>query len=427
MTGLENLRPPRVLYIEDSPTQAERTRALLEGQGFEVVVARDGEAGLELLRERRHDVVLSDVMMPGISGYEVCRAIKADPELSPTPVVMLTNLEDPREILRAIECGADAYLTKSYASDHLVERLQAVLSSAEARAVRVSGDAMEVRFLGQSITIRPDVEQILGLLLGTFEEHVRVNRVLEESMRRLEAQNAALMRAEELKKGLSDLVVHDLKSPTSGLLMLSQNQLRKPITEAERARWGLVYASAEVLQRMILNLLDVSRSEDGVLRPAPARLGVERLFEEVKGVLRYQLEERRQEVQILIEGGAEHLYADPDLIRRVLLNLLDNASRHAPARAVIVLGASRCEERARLWVANEGSRIPEALRGRIFEKYVRLEPGLDSEVESGRGLGLPFCRMVLQAHGGRIWVEDWEERGTSFCLELPGDGPALDG
>jgi signal transduction histidine kinase len=278
-----------------------------------------------------------------------------------------------------------------------------------------------VRLLDERVALDADSDRVLHLLIGTFEEHVRTNRELEASLRQLASQNAALLRAEQLRKDLSALVVHDLKSPTSGLLMLAQSQLRRGGTgDAERARWASVYASAELLQRMIMNLLDVSRSEDGVLAANLTSLELPTLLEEPRRVLQYQIEERRQVLAVTVSGGPRHFRGDGELLRRVLLNLLDNASRHTPAGGRIELAGRLFEGEVEVRVANEGASIPEGMRERIFEKYVRLEPGLDPQGEPGRGLGLSFCRMALKAHGGRIWVEDRVPGGAVFCLRFPG-------
>jgi len=223
-----------------------------------------------------------------------------------------------------------------------------------------------------------------------------------------------------LKKELSALVVHDLKSPTSGLLMLAQMQLRKSTVEdSDRARWRMVFSTAEMLQRMILNLLDISRSEDGALDPVTEGVELQGLVDEVCEVLRFQLDERRIALDVRVAAEAEHLFADRELLRRVLLNLLDNACRHAPAGGRIEVSAERRRTGVvQVCVSNSGSHIPAEHRERVFEKYVRLDRALGESLEPGRGLGLPFCRTAVEAHGGRIWVED-RPGGTAFCFELP--------
>lgn len=408
----------RILLIEDSRTQAERFRALLEAAGFEVVVSPDGEAGLARFEAEPFDLVLSDILLPGLSGYDVCRSVKARPDRR-APVVLMTLLEDPQDILRALQAGADNYLSKVHADDMLVPHIRSLLATRAAREARGESEGLVVRFMDDEYAIDPNPEQVLDLLVTTFEDNVRARAQLEATNRQLERQNEALRRAETLRKELSALVVHDLKSPTSGLLMLAQMQLRKSsLEESDQARWRMVFSTAEMLQRMILNLLDISRSEDGALDPSIEGVDLQKLVEEVCDVLRYQLKERGLGLEVRVEPDAAHLPADRELLRRVLLNLLDNACRHAASRGRIEVHAMLRAGSVQVCVSNTGSRIAPEYRERVFEKYVRLDQDAKDSVEPGRGLGLPFCRTAVEAHGGRIWVEDRAD-GTAFCFELP--------
>lgn len=412
----------RVLLIEDSATQAAKFRALLEGAGYRVDLAESGEAGLRRFEASPYDLVLSDILMPGINGYEVCRRIKAMGRTPAVPVVLLTMLEDPRDIIRALQSGADNYITKAHADERLIPQLQDLLA-ARARREQTPGDSLSVRFMDEDYAIEGNTEQILDLLVTTFEDNVRARAELEASNQKLEHQNVALRRAETLKQELSALVVHDLKSPTSGLLMLAQMQLRKTdIKESDRARWRMVFSTAEMLQRMILNLLDISRSEDGALSLHTEPVPVMGLVHDVQEILQFQMEERRQELAVTVDDDARLVRVDRELVRRVLLNLLDNACRHAPVRGRIeVLAGIRRPGWVRISVANSGATIAPEYRERVFEKYVRLDREAADRIEPGRGLGLPFCRTAVEAHGGRIWVSERDEGGTAFCFEVPLD------
>lgn len=119
----------RVLLIEDSATQAAKFRALLEGAGYRVDLAESGEAGLRRFEASPYDLVLSDILMPGINGYEVCKRIKAMGRTPAVPVVLLTMLEDPRDIIRALQSGADNYITKAHADERLIPQLQDLLAA----------------------------------------------------------------------------------------------------------------------------------------------------------------------------------------------------------------------------------------------------------------------------------------------------------
>jgi len=163
----------QVLVVEDSPTQAVELQFLLENAGFQVELARDGKAGLERCRARSIDVVLSDVVMPGMTGYELCRKIKSDPDTVHIPVVLLTSLSDPMDIIRGLECGADNFLTKPYDGAYLVGRVRRLLDNRAARGDRKVSVGVDVILMGKQFTINSEKEQMLDLLLSTFEEVLR--------------------------------------------------------------------------------------------------------------------------------------------------------------------------------------------------------------------------------------------------------------
>ena len=180
-----------VLVVEDSRTQAEALCALLEDE-YEVTLARSGEEALQRLGEREFDLILSDVVMPGIGGYELCRRIKQSPEWSGTPVVLLTSLVDPMDIIRGLEAGADNYITKPYDPEHLLARLRHVLGNRHLRRGVKTSMGVSVRFMGTDLTITSGKEQILDLLLSSVEDVIRTNRALEESRRELADAHAQL-------------------------------------------------------------------------------------------------------------------------------------------------------------------------------------------------------------------------------------------
>ena len=119
----------RILVVEDSPTQAQQLRCILEAAGYEVAVAPDGETGFGLFNASAFDLIMSDILMPGLSGYELCRKIKDDPARRSVPVVLLTSLTDPMDIVQGLECGADNFLTKPYQPDYLLGRVKTILGN----------------------------------------------------------------------------------------------------------------------------------------------------------------------------------------------------------------------------------------------------------------------------------------------------------
>ncbi|MFO0909554.1 MAG: EAL domain-containing protein [Isosphaeraceae bacterium] len=163
----------RVLVVEDSPSQAKRLRSVLESAGYIVETACDGVEGLRSFLGGLYDLVLSDVMMPGMSGYDLCKQVKTHPRGQATPFVLLTSLSKPLDLIRGLECGADNYIYKPFQADTLLARIQTILNNTEARAGEGVRHCDDVFFMGHKLVIAASKEQILDYLGSTFDDFVQ--------------------------------------------------------------------------------------------------------------------------------------------------------------------------------------------------------------------------------------------------------------
>jgi signal transduction histidine kinase/DNA-binding response OmpR family regulator len=162
-----------LLIVEDSATQATELSLLLESEGFECSIAKDGLSGLERCKKIAYDAVLSDVVMPGIDGYELCRQLKGNPKTANIPVILLTALTDPLDIIRGLECGADNFITKPYEPAYLLDRVRRLLENKAMRHSRKVAVGVDVMLMGKRFTINSEKEQMVDLLISTFEEVLR--------------------------------------------------------------------------------------------------------------------------------------------------------------------------------------------------------------------------------------------------------------
>jgi two-component system sensor histidine kinase/response regulator len=190
-SDMEENSNTKILVVEDSPTQAIRLQHILETRGFEVAVAFNGKAALEHLEHDRPSIVISDVIMPEMDGYELCKRIKSDEGLKDIPVILLTSLSDPEDIIRGLEVGADNFITKPYQEKLLVSRIQYIIVNRELRAKSTSGIGIEIFFAGRKHFLEADRIQIVDLLLSSYETAVQNYHDLEKS-------NEELIRANEL-------------------------------------------------------------------------------------------------------------------------------------------------------------------------------------------------------------------------------------
>jgi PAS domain S-box-containing protein len=184
--------PPKILIVEDSVTQAERLRIVLVSNGFEPTVSHHVEDALDQIVAQRFDAIISDIVMPGLSGYDLCHRVKSSRLSRDIPVILLTTLNDPTDVIQGLECGADNFLTKPYEPQNLIERLRAVLENRRLRSQGKLNVGVEILFLGKKFVISSEKEQILDLLISTFEDTVRTNRALRGSQAELAAAKSKL-------------------------------------------------------------------------------------------------------------------------------------------------------------------------------------------------------------------------------------------
>ncbi len=365
----------RVLVVDDSPQNRLVATGHLEAAGYEVLEATDGEQALDVLGRETVDLVILDVLMPGIGGFETCRRIRATPALGELPVLFLTALGDREATAPALEAGGDDLLGKPFQRAELLLRARALIRQRQTTAK------------------------------------------LAKALRALVEQNEALRRAEHDKRRISELIVHDLKSPLAAVLANAELLKRAARGEPPDKIDMLddILLAAQQIERTAKDLLDVSHADAGELAARCERFALGELIDEVVATMRGLA--RWTEIDLQLEVRADQVVADRELTRRMLQNLVHNAVKHAPKRSVVRLDAALDGDGLLVRVIDQGPGLTAAEAERIFDRYVRLagEP-----MRSGsHGLGLAFCRLAAEVQGGRIWVERGRERGAAFCVRIP--------
>lgn len=184
LSGLEE--KVHILVVEDSLTQAVRLQSVLEHNGCQVTLAKDGAEALQVLRTLRPTMVISDIVMPHMDGYELCRRIKSDKDTADIPVILVTQLSEPEDILKGLECGADNFITKPYDENFLLARLQYILINRRLRKTTSTDMGLEVYFANRRHFITSDRMQILDLLFSTYESALQKARELEQTNKKLQ-------------------------------------------------------------------------------------------------------------------------------------------------------------------------------------------------------------------------------------------------
>lgn len=243
-----------------------------------------------------------------------------------------------------------------------------------------------------------------------------LRRMIERQLE-LRRANLELLRLERQKRELTALVVHDLKNPIASILPNARYLSRtKGLTENAKSAADDITSSTEAMLRLVMNLLDISRAEDAALVPKREPIVLATLLDAVRTSAAARAAEQGATIAVDVAEDAGTASLDADLVRRVLENLTDNALKYAPGGRV-TLGARADGPGVRLTVSDDGPGIPAEARAAVFEKYARIDGA--PHAERSRGLGLTFCRLAVEAHGGRIWVEEAAPKGAAFCMSLP--------
>lgn len=340
---------------------------MLRASDYRVRPVPSGPLALRAARADPPDLILLDIYMPEMSGFEMCERLKADPELREIPVVFLTANTDIAAKVQAFALGGVDYLTKPFQ----VEELRARVST-----------------------------------------HLEIQRQKHE----LSQSYERLAELEKLRDNLVHMIVHDMRSPLTGLvasLEFLKDDLGDRLTPQNTEDIDLAMASSRRITRMAEELLDVSRFEGSEMPLSRVRCD---LVEVIRaGIATVQTISPDRDV--VVECAAETwVFADPNILGRVVENLVVNGVKHAPAATPVVVSVADERGTVTVSVRDEGPGIPPELQEKIFEKFgvVRARYKYGSV-----GLGLTFCKLAVEAHGGQIGLESEEGQGSTFWFRLP--------
>jgi signal transduction histidine kinase len=367
-----------IMIVDDHPENLKLLKRMLQDCGWGVLAFPDGAMALKAARRVAPDLVLLDITMPGMDGYEVCRELKASPATQAVPVIFLSSLNAAEDKVKAFQNGGEDFITKPFHFEEVKARVDAHL--------KIHRYRMELE---------------------------AKNRALEDSYREL--RELASMR-----DTLVNMVVHDMRNLLQTVMVVQQVVGRMPpeqfALEGPRVLQDAVSATF-LLREMVSTVLDLSKMEAGAmelqLKPC-----------DLRDVARSALEPMRtlQEQGVLVldlPGEPLPAVCDPPMVGRIILNLVANAVKFTPplpGAIRVSLGATKAG--VRVAVRDQGPGIAPEHQKCIFERY-NQGPGPGAERSQSTGLGLAFAKMAVEAHGGRIGVESAVGSGSTFWFLLP--------
>ncbi|HVT02071.1 MAG TPA: response regulator [Thermoanaerobaculia bacterium] len=428
--------PVRILIAEDSPTQAQRLRHILEGQGYEVSVAGNGRTALEMARQFCPAMIISDVVMPEMDGYELSRRIKADAALRDIPVILVTTMSDPRDVIRGLECGADNFVLKPYDADYLLARVRYVLVNRDVRRPDDMGVGVEICFAGNRHFITADRLQILNLLLSTYDAAIQRNRELNRSQEELQSLNRKLRRSQEdlrllnarveaanrAKSTFLATMSHEIRTPMNGVLGMIELLSLTRLDAEQSSTVEIVRESGKSLLRIIDDILDFSKIEAGKLEVRPEIASIKEAIEGVHNIFSGNASSRGLRIRSSVDPRiSPAVLVDPLRLRQILSNFVSNALKFT-AQGSIEIRAELIErldgeDRVRFSVTDTGIGISPENQQRLFEPFMQAEDDTTRRF-GGTGLGLTICRRLAEMMGGSIEMVSELGKGTTMILHL---------
>jgi two-component system sensor histidine kinase/response regulator len=360
----------KVLVVDDEPQNVMLLQDLLEARGYRVWTAGDGENGLMLAREHNPDVVLLDVMMPGLNGFDVCRRLKTEPNTAMIPVLLVTALDAREDRLAGIDAGASDFISKPIDSADLLLRVRNAVATK------------------------------------------RLHDQLSTQLRRLQELEAA-------RDTLTHMVVHDLRSPLTGLIGYIEllGTIARETGNAEAMEYTTdAQAIASRLTEMVSQVLDVSRLEAGRMPLSVAETDLVLLLPAAVGGL--GVTPAGLSVVYELPNEPVPVSCDAAVIGRVVANLVGNAYKFTRRNGEVRIGLVQRNGRVRFSVTDQGPGVAPEYRQRIFDKFWQVPSGGSAGARSS-GLGLTFCKLAVEAHRGEVGVESAETGGARFWVELP--------
>jgi len=358
-----------ILIVDDTPANLDVLTEMLTQQGYEARPVPSGSLALQSARVQPPDLILLDINMPEMNGYEVCKHLKADDNLRDVPVIFISALNDTADKVKAFDVGAVDYVAKPFQFEEVKARVQT---------------------------------------------HLRIHHLQKE----LSQQYAAIKKLEELKDNLTHMIVHDMASPIQTISMALDLVLSEGLDQNAESVDVLSRAldASRNLTEMVNSLLDISRMESGQMPLRRANVELRHLAEEAAEAM--QLLAGAKNIRVAVQGPEVPLNADADLIRRVLINLIGNAVKFTSAGGAVTISLSASDGQTRAEVHDNGYGIPEQYHKRIFEKFSQVESSREGR-EHSTGLGLTFCKLAIAAHGGCIGVQSRPGQGSTFWFSLP--------
>ncbi|UCD56392.1 MAG: response regulator [Candidatus Hydrogenedentota bacterium] len=386
-------RQARIPIVEDDPKNIELLKAQLHSEGYSIDSALDGEEALLRVSQNRPDLIILDIMIPKINGFEVCKRVKGNADTHTVPVIMVTALKDMESRVKGIAVGADDFLNRPVDKAELIARVKSMLR----------------------------IKQLNDELASEAQTARKSNEKLELQQRVLKSMSTQLMQASHLKYEFIVNMSHALRTPLNVIIGFSemlQDELVGTLNEKQTKYVNNILEGGHELQELIANIVDVFKIDTGKVDLETTEFLLKGAIESAIGAFETAAQDKKIMVIARVSPEASQVYADPQKFSIILNHLLSNAVKFTPIGGKVDVSAERAEDCIRVCVADSGLGLsPEDCKMVFTEFYKVADPA--ASARAGSGLGLAISKKLVQMHGGEIWAESEKGSGAKFIFTLP--------
>ncbi|PLX02568.1 MAG: hypothetical protein C0595_10295 [Marinilabiliales bacterium] len=443
----------KILIAEDSPTQATTLKFILEKSKFEVMVAYDGQEAYDMVISQTPDLIVSDIIMPKLNGFELCEKLKSNKATSHIPIILLTSLSATEDLFEAIKAGASNFITKPYKPEYLISQIQKVLKYKINNENNEDQLRVEMTFPGsKDRLISANPQQVLNLLISSYEAAIQRNEELTETQKELrninehleeivEERTKLLSREIEERKKTQDqlnvkniqlenlnsekdklfsIIAHDLRSPFSGFIgltkVMSENASTFGKDKIVHYTKRLHNTAANIFD-LLNNLLEWANINK---RVANSQFSNFDLFPLVNSNIEL-VSERAKQKNIKIKSNLssnQFVFADREMINIAVRNLITNALKFTDKGGEIEISSTIDDTLIELSIKDSGVGIPPEKIKKLFK--IDEETGTKgTDGEPSTGLGLVLCKEFIEKNGGELKVQSEPDVGSDFSFTIP--------
>lgn len=366
----DTLYVPTVLVVDDNPNNVKVVALLLRSLKYKIAIATDGEQAVNMVEKTRPDLILLDVMMPKMDGFEACRLIKSKPHNQNIPVIFITALSDTDNLVTGFKAGGVDYITKPFNKDELITRVKTHLD------LKLTRDK------------------------------------LEQTLNHLAELNA-------LKDKMFSVIGHDLRSPLSSVKMTLEflSKIAPGKDEILGEQINVMLKTTDEVFNLLENLLGWAKSQSGNLSINPENIKIAEIVQSIYTLNKGNLDLKKIKFIANIPEDLE-VYADISTFKVILRNLVSNAIKFTPNEGTITVAAIPSNSDVLITVTDTGIGIAEENIPKILDSKTHYTT-YGTNREAGSGLGLVLCKDFAEKNGGTIWLESTLGKGTTFFVKLP--------